>query len=85
MPRMNNEVNSFRYFAAFYIDNTHSRIMLGDSPDYTLCTIMEPQIPSTWNDNAITISVNLGSLPDSGTAYSLCLMPITAKTLLDTL
>jgi hypothetical protein len=66
---MNNGVNSFRYFAAVYMDNTHSRVMLGNNQDYAQCTIVEPQIPSVWSGNSITMSVNLGSLPDTGTAY----------------
>lgn len=69
VPRMNNGINSFRYFAAVYIDNTHSRVMLGNSPDYNSCTIMEPQIPVAWSDGAIQIRVNLGAIPDNGTAY----------------
>ena len=69
VPRMNNGLNSFRYFAAVYMDNTRARVMLGDKQDYSACTIMEPQIPSVWSDNSITVSVNLGGLPASGTAY----------------
>lgn len=69
VPRFNNGTNSFRYFAAIYVDNTHSRIMLGDKSDYSSCTIMEPQIPSEWSNNSITCTVNLGSMPASGVAY----------------
>ena len=69
VPRRNNGINSFRYFAAVYMDNTHSRVMLGDNQEYSECTIMEPQIPSAWNDNSITVETNLGNLPDEGTAY----------------
>ena len=69
VPRTDNGLNSFRYFAGVYIDDTPSRVMLGDNQDYNSCTIMEPQIPTAWNENSITINVNLGTLPDSGTAY----------------
>ncbi len=69
IPRHNNGTNSFRYFAAVYIDNTHSRIMLGDNPNYELCTIMEPQIPSSWNNNSVGVNVNLGSFSAGSTAY----------------
>lgn len=68
IPRQNNGVNSFRYFAAIYMDYTYSRVMLGDQPDYDSCTIMEPQIPTHWADTAITVTLNQGSLPE-GPAY----------------
>jgi len=69
IPRFDNGVHSFRYFAGVYIDDTPSRVMLGDNQDYNSCTIMEPQIPTAWNEDSITINVNLGALPDSGTGY----------------
>jgi hypothetical protein len=69
VPRANNGVNSFRYFAGVYMDTTHSRVMLGDNQDYNSCTKMEPQIPTAWTEDSITVSVNLGNFPNSGTAY----------------
>ncbi|MDY6880920.1 MAG: hypothetical protein SV686_11785, partial [Thermodesulfobacteriota bacterium] len=63
--------DAFRYFDDIYIDCTLARVMLGDDEDYDSCTILEPQIPTAWNSNgnSITCTVNLGKLPDSGTAY----------------
>ena len=69
VERQNNGVNSFRYFAGVYMDTTRARVVLGNNQDYTSCTIMEPQIPASWSNSAITVQVNLGTLPDSGTAY----------------
>jgi len=69
VPRTNNGVNSFRYFAGVYMDDTRARVMLGDDPDIASCSVLEPQIPSAWSDGSITVSVNLGELPDAGTAY----------------
>lgn len=69
VPRINNGVNSFRYFSAVYMDNTRARVMLGNSPDYASCTIMEPQIPLAWSDGTIQFRINLGALPDTGSAY----------------
>ena len=69
VPRTDNGFNSFRYFSKIYMDDTHARVMLGDNPDYHSCTIMEPQIPSAWSDGSLTVTANLGALPDSGTAY----------------
>jgi hypothetical protein len=43
--------------------------MLGDNIDYNACTKMEPQIPISWREDRISIKVNLGNLPNEGTAY----------------
>ena len=69
LPRMNNGVNSFRYFTAIYIDSVKSRVMIGDNADYNLCTKMEPQIPVSWSQNAITATVNLGAIQSGESAY----------------
>jgi hypothetical protein len=69
IPRLNNGTNSFRYFTAIYMDNTYYRVMLGNQQNYDDCTILEPQIPSSWTDQSISFTVNLGSLPDTGTGY----------------
>ena len=63
--------NAFRYFDDIYIDCTLSRVVLANNSNYDNATIIEPQIPSIWasNGNSITCTVNLGKLPDSGTAY----------------
>lgn len=69
LPRMNNGVNSFRYFTAIYIDSVKSRVMIGNNSDYNLCTKVEPQIPVSWNQNAITATVNLGAIQSGESAY----------------
>jgi len=61
--------NAWRYFDDIYADNTFSRVMLANNQNYTLATIVEPQIPSAWSNASITVRVNLGRLPTSGTAY----------------
>ena len=58
-----------RAFDDIYIDNTFARVMLTNNPDYLSSTIIEPQIPSAWNIENITCTVNLGRLPDNETAY----------------
>ena len=60
--------NACRYFDDVYVDNTFSRVILGDAPHYTDCRIVEPQIPIEWSDNTITITVNQGAIPH-GTNY----------------
>lgn len=61
--------NDYRYFDDVYIDSTLSRVMIGNSSIYSACTILEPQIPSTWSETSITARVNLGKLLDSEIAY----------------
>jgi hypothetical protein len=58
-----------RYFDDLYIDNTFSRIILADNSNYDLAMIVEPQLPLAWANNSLNLKVNLGKLPDSGTAY----------------
>ena len=62
VPRLNNGVNSFRYFAGVYMDTTYARIVLADNADYDLATIIEPQIPSSWSGDSVTVTTNLGGL-----------------------
>ena len=68
VPKTNNGIDAFRYFAAIYVDTVRARIILGDNSNYDLCTIVEPQIPSAWSNSSITCTINLGSLVGT-TAY----------------
>ncbi len=62
-------VDNYRYFDDMYVDTTWSRVMLANNADYSLATIVEPQIPSAWGEDAITCQVNLGRLSASGRVY----------------
>ena len=63
--------DGYRYFDDVYADRAFQRVVLTNNSNYRFSTIIEPQIPSAWNSdgNSITCTVNLGKLPDSGTAY----------------
>lgn len=61
--------NNWRYYADVYYDHSLARVMLANNSDYTKATIIEPQILSLWSDGSITVTVNLGKLPDTGRAY----------------
>lgn len=61
--------DAYRYFADVYVDNTSARVVLANNQNYDAATIVEPQIPSAWGTGSITCTVNLGRLPDYGTAY----------------
>lgn len=62
------EDSNWRYFDDIYIDNTLSRVILGNASTYTACTITEPQPPTTWGTTSITVTVNQGKL-SAGTVY----------------
>ena len=69
-----NSLSNIRYFNDVYIDMNPGttdvpRVMLGNANTYAASTIVEPQIPSAWSTTSITVKVNLGRLPDAGTAW----------------
>ena len=53
-----------RFFDDVYVDNTYSRVIIGDAPKYADCKIVEPQIPVEWSESSITLVVNQGALPN---------------------
>ena len=59
----------YRYFDDIYIDTTFSRVMLADNQTISHASVVEPQPPMVWSEDSITFKVNLGRLPDTGTAY----------------
>lgn len=54
-----------------YVDNTPSRIVIGNNTTYASSTHLEMQIPMSWSANGqtITFKVNQGSFADGATAY----------------
>lgn len=61
--------NNWRYFADLYLDFSRARVVLANNANLSSATIVEPQIPSSWNSTAITVSVNLGKFSAGQTAY----------------
>jgi hypothetical protein len=57
--------NACRFFDDVYVDTTLARVILGNAAEYSSCTILEPQIPSTWSANSITVMVNQGAISSS--------------------
>ncbi|MDY6951849.1 MAG: DNRLRE domain-containing protein [Thermodesulfobacteriota bacterium] len=58
-----------QYVDDVYMDTTWQRVIIGNNQTFSQCTHREIQIPTTWADGQITITVNTGSLPDGLTAY----------------
>lgn len=61
--------NNWRYYSDVYLDTTLSRVVLADKPVLNDATVIENQIPSSWNDQSITATVNLGRFTQGQTAY----------------
>jgi hypothetical protein len=58
----------------FYMDDVYSaptlaRVEIGNASTYDACTHREIQIPTTWSDSAITVSVNQGSFNAGDNVY----------------
>lgn len=52
-----------------YADSTQARVEICDAPTWNECTVKEPQIPTDWETDSITISVNQGRLKTLQDAY----------------
>ncbi|MGH7411746.1 MAG: PASTA domain-containing protein, partial [Candidatus Methylomirabilis sp.] len=52
-----------------YVDNTWSRVMIGNASTFAASTVREIQIPSVWSVNSITFTVNLGAFACLDNAY----------------
>lgn len=61
--------NAYVYMDDIYVDNTWSRVMIGNSNKFDTSTKREIQIPQLWSDNSITITVNQGTLGSFSNVY----------------
>lgn len=61
--------NAYVYFDDFYLDTTWARVMIGNASTFAASTHREPQIPTAWSSNSITISVNQGAFPNFNNVY----------------
>ena len=60
---------NWRYFDDAYVDTTWSRVMVGNASTWDACTILEPQICTSWSSTLIEFTVNLGNLPTNKYLY----------------
>jgi hypothetical protein len=61
--------DNYWYMDNAYIDTTWSRVEIGDNITYNNCTHREIQIPVGWNNNEISVSMNLGSFNSAEETY----------------
>jgi hypothetical protein len=52
-----------------YVDTTWSRVMIGDAPVFSACTVREIQIPTAWTDQSISIIANVKAYPAGKPKY----------------
>lgn len=57
------------YFDNLYLDNTWTRILIGNASTFTASTHREIQIPSNWSTGSVTAIINQGSFTNGSTAY----------------
>jgi hypothetical protein len=67
--RMTGQPNNWRYYADVYLDTTLARVVLANNADLSKATIVETQLPVSWNDGSIDTGVNLGQFAEGQTAY----------------
>jgi hypothetical protein len=56
-------------FDDIYVDDSWSRILVGDNSTFNSCTHTEVQIPTAWSASQITVTINQGSFGDDDTVY----------------
>jgi hypothetical protein len=63
------------YWDNVYVDTTQARVELGNAATYAGCTQREIQIPSTWTDTAIAITLNQGGFTSIKGRYLYVITP----------
>ncbi len=59
----------YRYYGDLYLDGSFSRILIGDNQNYTECTHLELQIPTSWSTTSVSFLPNRGSFNDNTNLY----------------
>ena len=61
--------SNWRYFSDVYLDYSRARVILGNAPTLDASTVREVQVPTSWSDSSISLSVNLGAFHDGEAVY----------------
>lgn len=57
------------YIDDFFIENTYAHVEIGDAPTYAASRHREVQIPVSWSNNAVSVTLNRGSFPSFSGLY----------------
>jgi hypothetical protein len=60
---------SASYWDTLYIDDTLHCVVIGDAATWGDCVEFEPQPPSAWNGNSITVQLSRGTFSDFSNKY----------------
>ena len=58
-----------RYWDELYVDNTLARVEIGNASSWDACTHREIQIPSTWSQDTVTVTVRQGTFAPAANAF----------------
>jgi hypothetical protein len=61
--------DAYAYWDDVYVDTTQARVEIGDAPTYSNTRRREIQIPSSWSDTSVSITVNQGAFANLGALY----------------
>lgn len=67
-----NTDSDFYFIDDAYIDNTWSRVALGNAATYEACTVREIQPSRSWSATSITVKANPGSFASAKRHTSMC-------------
>ena len=68
-PDLSASSTCYVFYDNVYIDNTQSRVEIGNASTYADCSNREIQIPHHWSDSAVGITVNQGSFATDDEVY----------------
>lgn len=57
------------WYDDIYLDNTWARVMVGNAPKLADSTYVSIQIPSSWSDAEVGVTLNLRGIPDGEPRY----------------
>jgi hypothetical protein len=57
------------WFDDLYIATTRARVEIGNASTFSACTHREIQIPTSWSDGTISVTVNQGGFAANSSAY----------------
>ncbi|OGS18560.1 MAG: hypothetical protein A2219_00515 [Elusimicrobia bacterium RIFOXYA2_FULL_50_26] len=66
----NDDLNNYEFYADnVYFDKTRARVEIGNAAAFEGCSLREIQIPSAWEESAVTFMLNQGAFQPGDAAY----------------
>lgn len=64
-----NGAGAYVYLDDIYVDTTQARVEIGNASSWSSCTHREIQVPTSWSDGSIRVTVNRGTFNVGERAY----------------